>query len=314
MLYGDGVWEIAKADKERRDKVLNNIALAGNAASTVAGPAAIYSAVRNRSEGGIPRDIGRGLGAKLSQSSGPRRRNLGVKMKRVADTLDKPGSSRAKLAAGAAGATMIGLQGVNMGTDALSTVLLRDKNKDKNVSKADETVPLRKGARLVKVTLDSAAPIVATKSKDKAKLVATKARDKASDHLDFVAEQIVSKADDEKRQVYGWVSVVEVNGQPVVDRQNDYVSIEEIEKAAHDYLTNSRDGGDMHKRRGVSRLIESFVVTPEKKELLGLPEETPLGWWCGFQVEDDDVWEMVKNGERPAFSIHGSGRRVETVL
>jgi len=66
--------------------------------------------------------------------------------------------------------------------------------------------------------------------------------------------------------------------------------------------------------RHVSDLIESFVVTDEKKKLLGLPADMPTGWLVGFQVHDDDTWNLVKSGKRKGFSIHGSGKRVDHVL
>jgi len=70
----------------------------------------------------------------------------------------------------------------------------------------------------------------------------------------------------------------------------------------------------MHLRDGdqpvhASDMIESFIVTPEKKQALGLPDEMPVGWWVGYQVNDPDVWAKVKSGERTGFSIHGRGRR-----
>lgn len=123
-----------------------------------------------------------------------------------------------------------------------------------------------------------------------------------------------SKVDSDKRQVFGWASIVEMNGRPVVDLQGDYISIDEVEKAAYSYVHKSRKGGDMHLRDGdqavhKSDMIESFVVTPEKKKALGLPDDTPTGWWVGYQVNDDALWAKVKSGERTGFSIHGRGRR-----
>jgi hypothetical protein len=56
-------------------------------------------------------------------------------------------------------------------------------------------------------------------------------------------------------------------------------------------------------------MIESFIVTPEKKEALGLPDEMPVGWWVGYQVNDPETWEAVKSGKRTGFSIHGRGQR-----
>lgn len=135
----------------------------------------------------------------------------------------------------------------------------------------------------------------------------------------FTVTATVSKAMDDKRQVYGWASITEMNGQPVVDLQGDYVTIEEIEKAAHKYISSSRKGGDMHLRDGdnpvhVADLIESVVITPEKKEALGLPADSPTGWWVGMQVNDEETWRKVRSGERPMFSIHGSGRRQEVEI
>ena len=130
----------------------------------------------------------------------------------------------------------------------------------------------------------------------------------------------ISKVDGDKRQVFGWCSLSEVDGEPVVDLQGDYVPIDAIESSAYKYVLTSRKGGDMHERDGevplhTSDLIESFVVTPDKLEKMGLPGDSlPLGWWVGFKVNDDKQWDMVKKNERTGFSIHGKGSRVEKVL
>jgi hypothetical protein len=133
----------------------------------------------------------------------------------------------------------------------------------------------------------------------------------------------LTQVDTDKRQVFGWASIVELNGEPVVDLQGDYIGIDELEKSAYDYVHKSRVGGAMHRRVDAegnviqkstkpyhaADLIESFVVTPEKIEKMGLPEDTPVGWWVGFKVNDDDVWKSVKSGDWKGFSIHGAGRR-----
>lgn len=130
----------------------------------------------------------------------------------------------------------------------------------------------------------------------------------------------ISKVDTDKRQVFGWCSLSEVDGEPVVDLQGDYVPIDAIESSAYKYVLTSRKGGDMHERDGevplhTSDLIESFVVTPDKLEKMGLPGNSlPLGWWVGFKVNDDKQWDMVKKNERTGFSIHGKGSRAEKVL
>lgn len=137
---------------------------------------------------------------------------------------------------------------------------------------------------------------------------------------DLKIEGEIAKVDTDKRQVFGWASVTEINGKPVVDLQNDVLETYELEKAAYDYVLNSRVGGEMHRRVGksspkqVGSLIESMVITPEKIEKMGLPPDTPRGWWIGFKVQDEEVWQNVKKGKYAGFSIHGLGKRLEKSL
>jgi len=146
------------------------------------------------------------------------------------------------------------------------------------------------------------------------KVKTTNEVEKSADEVDVIWEGKIAKADSDKQQIFGWASVVELNGEPVVDLQGDYISTDEMEKAGYDYVMKSRKGGDMHLRDDwspvqKSEMIESFIVTPEKRGAMGLPDSVPTGWWVGFQVQDPDVWAKVKSGERTGFSIHGRGKR-----
>lgn len=132
-----------------------------------------------------------------------------------------------------------------------------------------------------------------------------------------VAEGILAKVDDDKRLVFGWANIIkDEEGQLLVDRQDDFIDSEdELEKAAYQYVLNSRDGGEMHVRKGVSTMVESVVLTKEKQAALGIPEGTvPTGWWIGFRVNDDRVWDQVKKGDYVGFSVHGTGQRQKKVL
>ena len=136
--------------------------------------------------------------------------------------------------------------------------------------------------------------------------------------LDITGE--ISKLNEDKQQCFGWCSVVKIDGKDVIDKQNDMIEIDEIEKSAYDYMLNSRKGGDMHRRAAdggvhhTADVIESFVLTPEKIEKMGLPESTPHGWWIGMQVHDDNLWADVKSGKKTKFSIHGTGQRTEVLV
>lgn len=123
----------------------------------------------------------------------------------------------------------------------------------------------------------------------------------------------VMKSDDEKMLAFGWASVaIRIDGEVIEDWQNDIVEPEELERAAYDYVLLYREGGEMHERGGVAILIESAVFTEKKMKAMGIPEGTlPVGWWIGFKVTDSDVWEKVKDGTYPMFSIEGEAERVE---
>jgi hypothetical protein len=138
--------------------------------------------------------------------------------------------------------------------------------------------------------------------------------EKRSEPVEVTWSGEFAKADAEKQQIFGWASVVEVGGEPVLDLQGDVISPEEMEKAGYSYVMKSRKGGDMHLRDNwapiqKSEMIESFIVTDDKREAMGLPDSVPTGWWVGFQVQDPQVWSDIKAGKRTGFSIHGTGRR-----
>lgn len=123
----------------------------------------------------------------------------------------------------------------------------------------------------------------------------------------------VQKVDEDKRLVFGWANVsVDVGGNEVVDLQEDMIDPETLEAAAYKFAELYRDGGEMHERTGTAVMVESVVLTEEKQAAMGLAAGTlPVGWWIGFRVTDDDVWEKVKSGEYSMFSIGGTAIREE---
>lgn len=121
----------------------------------------------------------------------------------------------------------------------------------------------------------------------------------------------IAKADE--HLVFGWASVAtDSTGQVVVDSEGDTIPIEELERAAYEFVLHSRTGGEMHASTGGATLVESMIFTAEKLKLLGV-EGIPLGWWVGFKVTDETLWDKIKSGEYPMFSIGGrADREAET--
>jgi hypothetical protein len=114
----------------------------------------------------------------------------------------------------------------------------------------------------------------------------------------------IIKVDEDQRLVFGWFSVIEENGQVVEDLQGDVIDEVELEKAAYDFVLNARVAGEMHKNIGVGSLIESVMFTKEKQKILGI-DLGKVGWFAGFYIDDDSVWDSVKKGDYSAFSISG---------
>lgn len=122
-----------------------------------------------------------------------------------------------------------------------------------------------------------------------------------------------TEADDDKHLVFGWASVaIRSNGEQIEDWDEDIIDTEDLEAAVYNYVEFYGEGGEMHVRGDTARMIESMMFTKEKLQLLGLPEDSlPDGWWIGFHVTDDNVWEKVKDGTYSMFSIEGTAIREE---
>lgn len=118
----------------------------------------------------------------------------------------------------------------------------------------------------------------------------------------------IQKSSDEKRLAFGWASISQdESGAALVDLSEDVIDPETLENAAYEFVKLYREGGEMHERGDCAVLVESVVFTKEKMAAMGIPDGTlPTGWWIGFYVTDDEVWEKVKSGEYPMFSIEGT--------
>lgn len=117
----------------------------------------------------------------------------------------------------------------------------------------------------------------------------------------------VLKLDEDRRMVYGWASVISKNGTPIIDRQGDVVTTDELRSAVHDFMKH-RTAGDMHGELGVGEVVESFVLDRAVQKSLGIDLGIE-GWYVGVHVPNDEVWEKVKDGTYGAFSIGGSAVR-----
>ena len=125
---------------------------------------------------------------------------------------------------------------------------------------------------------------------------------------EFEAYGEVTKMDDDQRIVYGYASVISKDGEPIVDRQGDIITAEELEKAASEFMLGMRHGKTMHKGDPTTTIIHSFPMTNETKKAYQI--ESPLeAWLIAVKVHDDETWDAVKKGELKDFSIGGKAQR-----
>lgn len=121
----------------------------------------------------------------------------------------------------------------------------------------------------------------------------------------FAKRVAIEKADEEQQMVWGWAYLCkDENGQQIVDHGGDVVSMQEIQKAAEDFILSSRVGGVMHKDQA-GHVSQSVVVTDDLAQALGMMTKK-RGWLIGFKVTDPDTWDGVKSGKFKAFSIGGT--------
>lgn len=128
------------------------------------------------------------------------------------------------------------------------------------------------------------------------------------DHFEIQAE-VIEKNEDE-RLVYGWASIIQENGQDIIDRQGDVIKSDDLVSAAHEFITEYREAKAMHKGDRIGDVVESMVFTKEVQKALGI-DLGKVGWFIGMKIHDDKVWKSFRDGELQAFSIGGSAQPVE---
>lgn len=129
--------------------------------------------------------------------------------------------------------------------------------------------------------------------------------------LPSIAKQLrgsIVKVDEVKKVVYGWAYVCEEGGQEVIDHSGDVIAPEELEKAAHQFVTDCRIGKVMHAGETQAEMVESVFFSKELQEALDI-DLGKVGWFVGFSVSDPDIIEKISKGELSMFSIGGTAIR-----
>lgn len=108
--------------------------------------------------------------------------------------------------------------------------------------------------------------------------------------------------------VRGWALVAEMNGAPVVDWQGDVVAMDDLRKAAHEFVTNARVAKAMHGGSQIGEVVESVLIDDDFAKAFNIAD-TRRGWWIGMRIDSEAVRKRVRSGELRMFSIGGRGVR-----
>lgn len=121
--------------------------------------------------------------------------------------------------------------------------------------------------------------------------------------VDFNAP--IAKIDDEQRKVYGIVLEPDE-----IDTQGDTITAAEIEKAADGFIAKAGAIGLRHRKiaEGVT-LTDSYVT--QGSTTLGRTKLKKGTWIIGIKIENEAIWQGVKNGEYNGFSVGGFGTKTK---
>lgn len=114
----------------------------------------------------------------------------------------------------------------------------------------------------------------------------------------------ILKQDSEERLVYGWAYVSTDKGEISLDHSGEFISPEQIAKAATNFMLSMRTAKRMHSGGKIGEVVHSMPLTHEISKALGIQSDRE-GWLVAIKVYDDQVWQDVKSGKLAAFSIGG---------
>lgn len=97
----------------------------------------------------------------------------------------------------------------------------------------------------------------------------------------------------------------------VPDSQGDFMTADEIEKTAYNFMRGMRQYNvdtEHNLQKNDTVVIESFIARP------GDPDFNAGSWVVGLHVLDPGVWDKVEKDELNAISMYGSGSRDDTII
>lgn len=118
----------------------------------------------------------------------------------------------------------------------------------------------------------------------------------------------ITKADDEKRLVYGIVVEPMTDVTDDGDAHGDRMTAEEIEKSAHGFMIKSQNMKLGHEGNAISSdVVESYIAPVDFT--MGEQEIKKGTWVLVTKVNHEGVWKAIKKGIITGYSPGGFGIR-----
>ena len=128
--------------------------------------------------------------------------------------------------------------------------------------------------------------------------------------VDFIAlskQQIPIKLQDEKRLLIGAALIPDIPIYRILNGQEFYISFDQscIERLAQNFLATCNNITVEHEDLVEDvKVVESWIKTSENDKSNDYGFNFPIGTWCvAVKVNNDEIWNKVKNGEYKGFSI-----------
>lgn len=130
-----------------------------------------------------------------------------------------------------------------------------------------------------------------------------------SDFIALSKQQYEIKMEDEKRLLIGAALIPDKLIYRYMYGKEFYISFdsETIEKLAQDFIANHRQNNitaDHNETVDDVVIVESWIKTSESDKSVSYGLNEPIGtWFIAMKINNDEIWNKVKNGEYKGFSI-----------
>ncbi|KAB2460780.1 hypothetical protein F8160_00130 [Bacillus sp. CH126_4D] len=116
--------------------------------------------------------------------------------------------------------------------------------------------------------------------------------------------KIIKGEDEDQKLVYGIVySPGSAEDSSTHDAHGDFMTAEDIEKSAHNFIAKYRNIDAQHDfNAGAGEVVESYVA-PVDMEING--ETITKGTWVLVTKATDEIWEDIKDGKMTGYSLAG---------